>query len=435
MREKYPLGFFTFLILYLLAVASIENLIDRHQSVFLGITYLAGFICFFFVVQERKSFRLLFGIGLVARVFMFFSLPTLSNDIYRFIWDGTLLANGIHPFENLPSYYLGKGIEGVTPELYAQLNSPGYFTIYPPINQFFFWLGAEIGQGNWLVSMNIIRGVLLLADLGSFWLLIQLLKIYEKPLHLAFWYWLNPLVILEFTGSGHFEGLVILFLLAGIYLYETNKKWVSGGAFGLAIGTKLLPFIYLPYVLLTGIRSKKWGVAIIGGVIGLISLLPLYNEAFISGMKSSLNLYFQTFEFNASFYYLIREIGFWIYGYNNIALIGPGLSLISAILIIVFSHIGYRRKWRLPKAFLFILFIYLSFATTIHPWYTIPLIVFGILSGYYFPIVWSFTIFITYLGYTQTGFQLPLYWILIEYLTVFGIFAMEVFGRKPIQTE
>ena len=146
---------------------------------------------------------------------------------------------------------------------------------------------------------------------------------YQKPQSLALWYWLNPLVILEFTGNLHFEGLVIFFTLVGIYLFEKNKKWGSAVGFGLAIGTKLLPLIYLPFLFLKGLYEKKWLIAILSGVVGLLTLLPLLDETFISAMSESLDLYFRSFEFNASIYFVARAIGYWIYGYNNIALIGP----------------------------------------------------------------------------------------------------------------
>ncbi len=418
MRKEHPLGFYSFVFVFSLAIFSIGNLIERDQSVFLLLAYVSAFAAYLFLQKEKESFRFLFGLGVFVRLSLFFSLPSLSDDVFRFIWDGTLLNNGIHPFDNLPGFYLDKDIPGISQGLYNKLNSPNYFTIYPPINQFIFWLGATIGNGSWLISTNIMRVILLAAEIGAFWLMVQLLKKYNRSSNLAFWYFLNPLVILEFVGNIHFEGLVIFFLLAGLYWFDNSRKLLSGSAFGLAIGTKLLPFIYMPFLFIYGLRNKKWMVSIIAGFIAILTLLPMVNQSFIEGMQNSLNLYFQKFEFNASFYYVAREIGYWIYGYNKIAQIGPLLSVLAIVSILGISVVAVIKKWSVPKAFLFILFCYLLFATTIHPWYTVPLIAFGILSGYYFPIVWSFIIFITYLGYSSEGFHLPLSWVVIEYLVV-----------------
>lgn len=426
MRKDNPFGFYTFASIFFLAILSIGNLIEREQSWSLLIAYISAFVSYFFIVQEKESFKLLFGVGILVRLSLFFSMPSLSDDIYRFIWDGTLLSNGIDPFDQLPGYYLNQNVPGISQTLYDKLNSPEYFTIYPPINQFIFWLSATIGNGSWLVSTNVIRVLLLAADIGSLWMITQLLKQHNKSVHLAFWLFLNPLLILEFVGNVHFEGFVLFFLLAGVYWFKKSKKILSGSGFGLAIATKLLPFIYLPFIFLAGLRSKKWHISIIAGIVAITSLVPMLNASFIAGMQSSLNLYFQKFEFNASIYFLAREIGFWLYGYNKIADIGPLLSILSLVSILSISILAAIKKWALPKTFLFILLTYLLFATTVHPWYTIPLIAFGLLSGYYFPIVWSFMIFVTYLGYFESGFYLSNWLVLLEYLIVVIVLILEL---------
>lgn len=430
MPNTYKTGYYTFLAVYILSIFSIGNWIERFQTAPLMLAYFSAFIGYVFLLVRQENQRILFSVGIIARALLFLSLPVLSDDLYRFIWDGTLLKNGIHPFEALPAEYLNKGIPGIDEVIYNQLNSPNYFTIYPPLNQFIFWLSVMIGKSNWLVSANTIRLLLYAADVGSFFFLRKLLTHYGKSEKLAFWYWLNPLVIMEFTGNLHFEGLVIFFVLAGIYYYEKNKKWIASCGFGLAIGTKLLPLIYLPFLCLSGLRNKKWTIAILSGIVGIITLLPLLNETFINAMSESLDLYFRSFEFNASIYFIARTIGFWIYGYNNIALIGPLLSVISLLAILTISILGVWKKWSIPKTFLFILTIYLLLATTIHPWYILPLIVFGILSGYWYPVVWSLLIFLTYVGYTQVGFELPMYIIVIEYVLTGLVLLVELGTRK-----
>lgn len=432
MREKNPTGFYTFLLVFALAIFGIGNWVDRTQSTPLILAFGTAFMGYVFVLQEKESSKILLSLGIVLRLCLFFSLPSLSDDLYRFIWDGTLLKNGIHPFEQLPTFYLDQDVNGINQALFDRLNSQPYFTIYPPLNQFIFWLSAVIGNGNWLVSAGVIRVILLIADIGSFFLLKKLLLQYGKSEHLAFWFFLNPLVILEFSGNLHFEGLVIFFLLAGIYLYEKGKKLLSGAALGFAIGTKLLPLIYLPYLLLRGLKDQKWSVSILAGTIGLATLLPMFSEAFISGMQNSLDLYFRSFEFNASIYFIAREIGYLNYGYNNIAQIGPLLSVISILIIISISAVAIWKKWSIPRTFLFILTSYLLFATTIHPWYVIPLIVFGILSDYWYPIVWSFMIFLTYLGYTSQGFELPMITVVIEYVIVGLILIFELKSKAKL---
>jgi len=71
-----------------------------------GIYY---FCCKKLATQQRLTFWL--GVAVVARFLLLFSFPNLSDDVYRFIWDGRLLNQGINPFEQLPGYYLLAGNE------------------------------------------------------------------------------------------------------------------------------------------------------------------------------------------------------------------------------------------------------------------------------------------------------------------------------------
>lgn len=430
MLKRPSTGYNTFVFIFLLGVFSIGNWIDRDQTLPLFLAFFSALLGYLFILQEKENFKLLVGIGLLARLILFFTMPSLSDDIYRFIWDGLLSKNGLNPYTELPSYYLNTtAIPGINSELFNHLNSSNYFSVYPPLNQFLFWISIACTD-SWLTATNLLRALLLLADVGSLLILQRLLFHYGKPKQLAFWYFLNPLVILEFTGNIHFEGLVIFLVLVGIYFLEKNRGGLSAASLGLAIATKLLPLIYLPYLFILGLRNRRWWVAISAGLIAILTLLPMLNHAFISSMQSSLDLYFRNFEFNASLYFIAREVGLLIYGYNNIAFIGPLLALLSFSSILFISILGNKRQWSIPKTLLFILTTYLLFTTTVHPWYVLPLIAFGLLSGYWYPIVWSLMIFLTYLGYSKEGFELPLFIVFVEYAVIAVSICIEQIWKR-----
>ena len=83
--------------------------------------------------QKLNTFLVL---GIACRFILLFAFPFLSDDLYRFIWDGRLWQQGINPFNYLPTYFMleGNQVEGLDQALFEQLNSPEYFTIYPPLN-------------------------------------------------------------------------------------------------------------------------------------------------------------------------------------------------------------------------------------------------------------------------------------------------------------
>jgi alpha-1,6-mannosyltransferase len=152
----------------------------------------------------------------------------------------------------------------------------------------------------------------------------------------------------------------------------------------------------------------------------------MIDLTWLTGQGESLDLYFRKFEFNASFYYLLREIGFWWKGYNIIATLGPQLALWGGVLILVVSWGNWPKDRNLFQALSIVFLIYYLAATTVHPWYVVPLVALSVFSGYKFPILWSYTILWTYIGYTATGYEVPWWVITIEYLSVIGVFIWEV---------
>lgn len=419
MVERNSTSFFSLVFIFLAAISSIGLLLDRAASDLLIVSYFAAFFSYFWLVRFHSDQKLLY-LGIAARLLLFIGLPTLSDDIYRFIWDGALILKGVDPYQHIPSDLLS----AENASLFDKLNSQTYHSVYPPLNQLLFSGVVSLGGDNLLLTTNIIRLALLGAELGSYFILKYLLN---DNGHLASWYFLNPLFILEVVGNCHFEGFVVLFMLTSISLIRKSKFLLSGGSLGLAIATKLLPMIFVPaFFFKTG-----WKKGIILGsvamIAGLAPFLLFSSTSSLAGLRDSLSLYFQKFEFNASLYYLVRAYGYWQKGYNTIATAGPYLSLVSGILILALAYVGARRNWKLESVLLFALSTYLLFATTVHPWYILPLIPLGLLSGYWFPIVWSAFIFLTYVGYHTEIYHLPIWIVAVEYVVVFCVASYELY--------
>ncbi|MDP4680143.1 MAG: hypothetical protein NWS46_07215, partial [Cyclobacteriaceae bacterium] len=131
-------------------------------------------------------------------------------------------------------------------------------------------------------------------------------------------------------------------------------------------------------------------------------------------------------------FFLFREIGFYRRGFDMIAKIGPWMSLSALFIILAYAILIVKKTTYLPTILLTILFIQLSLATTVHPWYIIPLIAFAALSKFKFPILWSFFIFLTYSGYSAHGFDHPFLLIGIEYLIVIPMAIYEIVNFQRI---
>lgn len=366
--------------------------------------------------------------GVLLRVLLIASLPKLSDDFYRFIWDGRLLLNFEDPYKYLPAHHLDQGLTGITQTLYDGLNSPEYFTVYPPLNQVIFFISTLFSPGSITWSVVILRVIMIVFELGNISLIRKLLRHYKLPQAYGLIYVLNPLVIFELTGNLHFEGIMVYFLLMAIWQYEQGKLHKSAIFFGLSVATKFLPLIFLP-LLLRKIGLKKtmiYGLIVTATLS--ITFLPLINTAHIWAIKDSMELYFQKFEFNGSIYYLARWYGFETEGHNIIAKSGKWMMYATMGSIILYALIGKKRDW--PRQMVWVWTLYLLFATTVHPWYVVPLLAVAVFSKIRFPFLWSYLIFLTYANYLGGEYTDRIEVVIIEYSLVGLIALWEIFGSS-----
>lgn len=398
----------------------------------LAALYVPAFLLYIYIYQRvdsSRSFRFFLLVGALARLLLVPAMPQLSDDVYRFIWDGRLVVQGINPFAHPPVHYLLAAArpEGLSPDLYAKLNSPEYFTIYPPVAQGTFALACWLFPKNIWGATIVMKTVLLGFELGALWVFPRLLRRLGLPEKQALLYALNPLVLSEVMGNLHFEGAMVFFLLLALLALAAGRWRASALALALAVASKLLPLMFFPFLIRRlGWRRSIAYFSIVGAVLALL-FAPLFGEAFLSGFSDSLGLYFRRFEFNASVYYLLRWLGFRLTGFNLIAYLGPALALAALLGIAGLALWEKGRDWKsLPPVMLLAICLYLGISTTVHPWYASLPIALAALSRYRFPILWSGLIWLTYINYSYTEYRENLYAVALEYLLVYSAAAWEV---------
>lgn len=378
---------------------------------------------------KLKNLNFFIGLGILFRLVFLLSTPSLSDDYFRFIWDGQLLANNLNPFDQLPSEVTLNFPN--KEELLSGMNSPNYYTVYPPVAQLIYWLSVKISPNSILGSIVVIRSILLLAEVGVIVLLPRILSLVKmNPLH-ALWYTLNPLVIVEVCGNLHFEGLLSFFLLLAFYMLALHKNKLASMAWALAAATKLIPLLLLP-IFLRKLKGKK-AIYFFGGVALLFLLLwwPLYSPHFLDNFLTSIQLYSSSFEFNASVYYLIREVGYVFTTYNIIQTSGPILTVLAYLgILVILLH---RKIITCPSFFNLLLFAlswYYFLALIVHPWYSITLVFLAVFTRFKYPMLWSFLAVLSYSAYSNPSLQENFWLIALEYLAVLGFGAWEFFSKK-----
>lgn len=432
---KQAIGLFLLAVILAASMFLITYSFARYQTIALLSVYTLAFAAYWGIYRLSKSLQVfwwLMGLAVLLRLALLPAVPNLSDDVYRFIWDGRLLVQGIDPFAYLPVEIMELGIgaklTGIDENLLRLLNSPEYFTIYPPVNQAIFALAAWLFPNDVYASTVFIRLWLLMAEVGSLYLIYLLLRQMQLAPHRLLLYALNPLILLELTANLHFEALMIFFLLMSFYLLQKQQLPLSALFFALAVCTKLLPLILLPLYWRRLGKRKALSFYLLTALFSTLMFLPLLSTELIEGLSQSVGLYFQKFEFNASIYYIVREIGFAVKGYNIIGSAGRWLAVSTFVAILLYAVL--ERKPVLPAAGMWVWLIYLALATTVHPWYVAPLLAFSVFSSYRFPLLWSWLIFFSYAGYSLQGFEEVLPLTLLQYAALAVFIACEIYQRQ-----
>ncbi|MEC7263807.1 MAG: polyprenol phosphomannose-dependent alpha 1,6 mannosyltransferase MptB, partial [Bacteroidota bacterium] len=256
--HRYPI---LFAIVSILFYASFAYDLVRTDTVKLFMLFGALFFLYYKIIQfEKWNFKFLLVIGILFRLVFLVAEPNLSQDFYRFIWDGELIKNGINPYLYTPDQLMeqGKVVIANMRELHSGMSelNARHFSNYPPVNQILFALSAFLGGGSILGSIIAMRLLIILADLGVLYFGRKLLIQLNQAHHRVFWYFLNPLVIIELTGNLHFEGVMLFFFIWSLYLLA-KQKWIwAAPVYALSIMVKLVPLLLLP-ILLKYLGLKK----------------------------------------------------------------------------------------------------------------------------------------------------------------------------------
>ncbi len=409
--------------------------IQREQFPLLLVWQAVLYCLFVLLYKMRRIFRLgdVIQMAIVVRLAVAFIPPQLSDDIYRFIWDGQLIVNHQNPLLTTPDNLLPQLTSNTAyfTQLHSKINHPQFYTCYPPLMQLVFWISAQLGGYNIVANTIILKLIIAITDSITVILLARVLKQMQLPVMLVMLYAFNPAVIIEGAGNAHFEVMQVCLMVAAIYYCMQNRLLPAAGFWGLAIVTKLLPLVLLPL----WIKRLGWKKGMLFSFISMgtaiLAFSPFVSIDSINRFRESLGLYFQNFEFNASVYYMARAVGWWVKGYNYISFIGPMLMLVFLSIYSIIFFAGRKADWyRFSVKVIGVLTLYYVLATTVHPWYIINLLPFAILAHKRFPLVWCGVAFLSYHAYANTAFKENLWLTALEYAVVMAAIVYE--WRKKV---
>ena len=190
-------------------------------------------------VAERtptsRALWLIFGVGIMLRIYVLLFDPLLSTDIFRYIWDGRVQAAGINPYRYFPSHDALVHLRDAT--IFPRINRADYaVTIYPPVAEFFFLIVTRIGE-----NVNVMRLALLGCEAVIVTLVALFLRRMERPTTRVVAYFWHPLPIWEIANNGHVDALAVALMMLGLWVALTGRA--VRGAVLIALGALVKPYV------------------------------------------------------------------------------------------------------------------------------------------------------------------------------------------------
>lgn len=330
---------------------------------------------FDFEERDRGLFKLILLLALLARVIMFFGPGEtfwLSDDVYRYIWDGKIATAGINPYEYPPN--APELVQFQDDDIYPKINHRRLSTIYPPVAQSLFATAYVVGQGN-PVGFKIIAALFELLTLLS--LIVWLKQMGVKRSNLLL-YLFSPLVLIEFYQSTHIDICGLPFLVAAMISLGQKRYGWAGMLLALSALVKFNALLLVPVLFfhIKGEDRRRFAGAFALTVVACYAPYLFWGSGAVLG---SLGTYLGDWQFNGSVFYVL-EYGLEIPGSRYLV---AGLFVGWLAYLIVKKMDIYEKMFRSLAG-------YLVLTPVFFPWYFVwifPFIVrrvswaFVILSG------------------------------------------------------
>ncbi len=428
--------------------------------------YAASFLPYAFAVHRPTSPATILAVGVAIRLAAAVAEPLLSDDIFRYVWEGRVTLAGFNPFASAPE---APELAALRDEaIWPNVNHPEVSTIYPPVSQYFFALVAVVGGGTTVLRLGLVAAEI--ATAVAVW---RLARPSLDARHAAL-YLLNPLVVLEVAWSGHLDVLAWGPLVVALLLFreETWRRSLAGGLLlGVSIAAKFLGVVVLPFLLLRlGFRGAwRQRLAALGATVLVVGTSYVGFADAGEDLVRGFGAYAASWRNNDG---VFRALD----GLSRATLGDEGDLFELAALNEPAMELGFTKEWRgesLPNttfsggqvagfvakglaavlvglallwcvatvrdpvtATLVILGTLYFCAPTVHPWYVAWLVPLGVLTHWWrFAVVFSAACIIGYVSWWSLaaggGWEIPWWMAAVEYGLVFAVLLREVGRPAP----
>ena len=369
-----------------------------------AVAYVASLILVLHGPGSKRLLLVCLLLGLVWRTVLVAAAPLVSDDIYRYVWDGRVQRHGFNPYHTTPN---DTDVQHLHTDLTRQIDptSAELPTIYPQAAELFFRLVTTVHE-----STTAMIGAAVAFDLLTVFVLWRWLATTGRDPWWVLAYAWHPLVALEGAGGGHIDLLgTLLVVTTG---YALSKRWslLAASALALSVTVKLLPIVVLP-LLWRRVRLRDAAIAV--GLAGFV-YLPFVGHG-VSAPVGSLGAYAERWRFNGPFFELLES---YLGPFGVLALATVG-GMAVAWRLRQTTQLNDPRAWAWPLA------TALFLMPAVYPWYLVWLTPFLTIRANWPLLAWTLTSILTYVVWDSelrgVGWVLPGWVVPVEYGIVTGI--------------
>lgn len=271
-----------------------QSNLDEHVPDFIALALAAGalYLAAVYVVDRlplgRAAFLLILAAAAAFRLILLPAPPSLSNDIYRYQWEGLVEAAKINPYRVYPAEKSLAKFEHLAHPIKTGANVP---TAYPPFSEFAF---------SWVHTISGYKRLFTALDFATLGVILWMLFLLKEPPHRVLIYAWNPTVVVSFSLSGHHDSLAILALMLALLAIIARKPLMSNLLLALSFVSKFFAIVFLPLFL----KRTRWAYgALFAGVVAL-AYLPYMSAG--RGLLTGFRDYAAGWEGNDSLFRIIK---------------------------------------------------------------------------------------------------------------------------------
>ena len=304
--------------------------------------------------------------AVILRVIFLPGVPSLTDDFYRYQWDGRVQQAGINPYRYAPN---DPRLDRVAYADRALVNHPRLRTVYPPLAEATFFGIATAGGG--VLAFKLLFGAFDLLTAAAIWWLADA----RRRRQATVLYLLCPAVIVQTWGAAHLEIVAVSLIVLAAAALLRGRDWQAGVLLGLAAAFKVTPAALLAPALLGG-RAKP--ARFLAGFIPAL-VLPYVPYLLSGGAFGSLFESGAGWTGTALLFSLLTEI------------MDPDVARLLCAAAFLFGAVwiarSLRGRARTAPAFAWTLTLLVVCLPVVHAWYWLAPLTLSLAAGLWLPVV------------------------------------------------